>query len=431
MNSRHEDGGESPFLQRERLGITARSHFSTDSLREMMNQRLNLIAHFTTFVAVIYAATFYISSTGADEDRPLATGVRPGAVARAERLMAKIDKDGSGTFEKSESAANWRKYRKLDTNRDDVLTVEELSYEPVAYLESTGERRLDVVYKTVGSKDLLLDLYYPANDRVENIGSKDAQYPVVVYTHGGGWAAGSRHGIAKASFAAVFGRLLEHGFAVASVNYRLCRKETDVTMRDCVIDCKDAVRYLAKNRQTLGLDHERVFVMGDSAGGHIAQMLLLASPETLNGAEELESASYNIVAGVSWYGPCDFEKAELFNHDDRPDFRDRFGPRILGQNTAAADKLTRYREMSSVNYLRADSPPLLMIQGDKDTTMPVKHAHYMQQRAAALDAPVEVFIVRNAGHNWRKLGAEIKPSRDVIVDRTVQFFADRQSRSHK
>lgn len=396
-----------------------------------MNQLLDSIGRITTFVAVTFAATLYLSPTGADEDRPLTSGIKPGAVARAERLMTKIDEDRNGTFEKSEGAANWRRYRKLDTNRDDVLTVEELSYEPVAYLETTGERKLEVVYKTVGSKDLRFDLYYPASDRVANEVSDEMQWPVVVYTHGGGWAAGSKQGVAKASFAAVFGRLLDRGFAVASVNYRLCRKGTDVTMRDCVIDCKDAVRYLAKNSQTLGLDHECVFVMGDSAGGHIAQMLLLTSPETLRGAEDLASASYNIVAGVSWYGPCDFEKTELFNHDDRPDFRDRFGPRILGQNTAAAEKLMRYREMSPVNYLRANSPPLLMIQGDKDTTIPVKHAHSMQQRAAALDAPVEVLIVRNAGHNWRKVGTDIEPSRDVIIERTVQFFVDHQSRSHK
>ena len=79
---------------------------------------------------------------------------------------------------------------------------------------------------------------------------------------------------------------------------------------------------------------------------------------------------------------------------------------------------------STVRYLSTVNPPLLMIQGDKDTTIPVKHAYYMKQKAAAIKAPVETMIIRNAGHNWRKVDADIDPSRDSIIQRTVQFFVD-------
>ncbi len=289
------------------------------------------------------------------------------------------------------------------------------------YLETGGERKLDVTYKQTPQGALQFDLYYPARDSEEAA----SPHPVILYTHGGGWAAGSKQGAARGSFAAVFQQLLERGFAVASVNYRLCRPGNAVTMRDCVIDCKDAARYLAKNAETLKLDPARFFVMGDSAGGHIAQMLLLTSPAVLPGDEELAAATYTMVAGVSWYGPCDFERMDLFNHDDRADFRDRFAPRILGSNPEAANKLERYREVSPVNYLNAESPPLLMIQGDRDTTIPVKHAHYMKQKAEATGAPVEILIIRNSGHNWRNVDAEIEPSREAIIERTVQFFIDR------
>ncbi len=168
--------------------------------------------------------------------------------------------------------------------------------------------------------------------------------------------------------------------------------------------------------------------MGDSAGGHIAQLLLLSSPEALAGDRALATISYNMVAGVSWYGPCDFEKMDLFNHDDRADFRDRFGPRILGMETAPSQKLARYREMSPINYLTKHSSPLLMIQGDKDTTIPVKHAYYMKQKADVVEAPVEIMIIRNSGHNWRKVDADINPTRDAIVERTVRFFVEHLKR---
>ena len=222
----------------------------------------------------------------------------------------------------------------------------------------------------------------------------------------------------------MFTQLLKEGFAVAPVTYRLASKNSNVVMRDCVIDCKDAIRFLSKNCEQLKIDPMRVYVMGDSAGGHIAQMLLLSSPESLPGDPALAEVPYRMVAGVSWYGPCDFEKTDLFNHDDRPDFRDRFGPRILGSDSAPQHKLTRYREMSPVNYLTASSPPLLMIQGDQDTTIPVKHAYYMQAQAKAAQAPVQILIVKNSGHNWRSVGAAIEPSREAIVERTVQFLVN-------
>lgn len=376
------------------------------------------MTNYLSLHGVVVAVAVFTAVVSGQESKPLAADGDREAIGRATRVMQKIDKDGNGTFEKSENGRLWNRYRKLDANRDNVISVEELSKEKPAYLKTSGDRKLDMVYKSVDQRKLRLDLYYPTGE------SNQAPYPIVYYTHGGGWAAGSKQGIAKASFSAVFTKLLEHGFAVASVNYRLCKKQSGITMRDCVIDCKDAVRFLSKNGESLKLDPARSFVMGDSAGGQIAQMLLLSSPESLPGDKELAATSYKMVAGVSWYGPCDFEKMDLFNHDDRPDFRDRFAPRILGANPDAESKLERYREISPINYLSTDSRPLLMIQGDKDTTIPVKHAHYMKQKAAAVEAPVETMIIKNAGHNWRKVDADIEPSRDKIIERTVKFFVD-------
>ena len=137
-----------------------------------------------------------------------------------------------------------------------------------------------------------------------------------------------------------------------------------------------------------------------------------------------------MIAGVSWYGPGDFEKTQLFNHDGRAKFRDRFGARVLGANKDPAEKLRLYREVSPVNYLRKDSAPLLMVQGDKDTTIPVHHAYYMQEKAEACGAPVEIFIVKNAGHNWRKADGvtPIEPPLDDIIQRSVDFLVTELNR---
>lgn len=165
-------------------------------------------------------------------------------------------------------------------------------------------------------------------------------------------------------------KLNAQGFCVASVDYRLCKKTGETKIRDCVTDSKDALRFLAKNAKQFSLDADRVFTFGDSAGGHLAQMVLLSPPESFPGDSALADAKYHLVAGVSWYGPCDFEKTELFNPGDRANFRDRFGRRILQNDADPQTKVAAYREVSPVNYLKPDSPPLLMVQGDMDTTIP-------------------------------------------------------------
>jgi len=161
------------------------------------------------------------------------------------------------------------------------------SKKPGEALEIGGERKLGVVYKTVGQRKLELDLYYPTTERA-------GPCPLIVYTHGGGWAAGSRLGASRGLFGSLFKQLLQNGFCVASVDYRLFKSGGSIRMRDCVIDSKDAVRYLVKNSETLALDPERIFVFGDSAGGHIAQMLLLSPPKTLTGDPDLAEVVFFI-----------------------------------------------------------------------------------------------------------------------------------------
>lgn len=339
--------------------------------------------------------------------------------AAIDRFLAKNDKDRNGKFEKSEDAQQWKRNRKLDKNRDGALDREELRG-ALKYVNSPGQQLRNVCFKRVGTRRVYLDFYFPDVD-------ESKKKPVVIYTHGGGWAAGSKHGAGNASFNVVHRALLKQGFCVVSVGYRLVARKGETAMRDCVVDAKDALRFISAYRKELGIDPNRIFTFGDSAGGHLAQMLLLSPSESLQGDPALAKHSYKTVAGVSWYGPCDFEDEQLFNHNDRKNFRDRFGPRILGKDSNPEDKLKLYREMSPINYLTKNSPPLLMIQGDKDTTIPVKHAYHMQKKAEELRAAVEILIVKNAGHNWRNVDADIAPTRDEIVKQTIQFFVDSES----
>jgi len=160
------------------------------------------------------------------------------AEAYTARKMRAMDKDGSGGIEETEAGKAWRRIKMLDADKNGAVSLMELKNQKLKYLETEGLNKLNIRYKETAEENLFLDLYLPAGDQVKDC-------PVIVYTHGGGWATGSKQGAANASFAKVFTQLLDEGFAVASVNYRLVQEEGTTAMRDCVIDCKDAIRFIS------------------------------------------------------------------------------------------------------------------------------------------------------------------------------------------
>jgi acetyl esterase/lipase len=327
----------------------------------------------------------------------------------------KLDGNANGELEVTEIFQIWKQLRKYDVDNNKKLTLEEFSKFEIPYLKTKGKKNLNVKYKSTKVEDLYLDIYYPS----ENIGSK--KLPIVFYTHGGGWFNGSKENIVRNPVAAPFLELLAHGFAVVSINYRLTRRKS-VLMRDCVIDAMDALRFLSKNSDAFALDTNKVYPIGDSAGGHIAQMITLANPDDFEGDKKLYEQPYKVVAGVSWYGPSDFTIKELFVTKDATKEADRFSSRITKTESNKNRVKAMYKEMSPIFYLTPNSPPLYMMAADNDTTIPVGHAYHMKKKADEINANVDMFIVKNAGHNWRKAGGNIDPTLEVITQKTVDFF---------
>lgn len=355
-------------------------------------------------ITPLFASLFTVLNAQALE--PLKDSTDVYTEVKARNILARSDKNGDGKIEPSENERGWRKMARYDADQDGFLDLDELKKMPVTYIDSPGEKLLNVIFKQSPQGPVFFDFYFPDKDG-------NSKKPVVIYTHGGGWAAGSKEGAGLNSFKVVHKELLKQGFCVLSVDYRLAAN--GVTMRDCVIDSMDALRFVSAYKKELGIDPDRIYTFGDSAGGHLAQMVLLAPQDgSLKGDPELAKYSYNTVAGVSWYGPCDFQDPELFNGSTR------FHGRIMGHDKA--DEKMRFREMSPVVYLTADSPALLMFQGDKDTTIPVHHATRMLEELKTVKAPVEVVVVKNAGHNWRPVDGTVTPSREKIVARTVEFL---------
>ena len=117
------------------------------------------------------------------------------------------------------------------------------------------DRRVGVPYVENGDPNQVLDIYY-AHPGVR----KDA---VLIDIHGGFYVAGKRENNRK--FASVF---LREGYDVVLLEYRLNDGKRDVA--DELADCAAGLDYLAVHAGELGLDAGRMFLTGDSAGGHLA-----------------------------------------------------------------------------------------------------------------------------------------------------------------
>lgn len=93
-----------------------------------------------------------------------------------------------------------------------------------------------------------------------------SELPLIVFFHGGGFSLGNMGSHDE------FCHYLCHysGFGVLSVDYRLAPESPAPAASE---DCIDAVRWAAKNHQTLGFKSGQIIVCGDSAGGNLATVV--------------------------------------------------------------------------------------------------------------------------------------------------------------
>ena len=113
----------------------------------------------------------------------------------------------------------------------------------VAYVEPKNERRL-------------LDVFAPIEGK---------NHPVIVWIHGGGWTKGSKDGMQKKPQA-----FTEKGFVFVPINYRFV---PNVTIKEMTADIAKAIRWVHDHTKEFGSDPNSIFVMGHSAGAHLAALV--------------------------------------------------------------------------------------------------------------------------------------------------------------
>lgn len=237
----------------------------------------------------------------------------------------------------------------------------------------------DLEYANFAGKPLLLDLYRPKNAA--------GPLPVVVWVHGGGWKQGSKNRC-PATW------LTEHGFAVASINYRL----TDEAQWPAQInDCRAAVRWLRQHSEKYGLDGDHIAAWGGSAGGHLVALMGTLSPPAD------EKISSRVQAVCDWYGPADLltmPPNTLGNGRTAADLAKSNGAKLLGGTVKDHPELAR--QASALQQVSEDDPPFLIMHGEKDPAVPLSQSQRLHEKLKSAGAASTLSIIAGAGHGGKE-----------------------------
>lgn len=246
----------------------------------------------------------------------------------------------------------------------------------------------DVAY-AAASPSQRLDLYLPAGE---------GPFPLVVWVHGGAWRMGSK----QLGPDAVQRRVLDRGFALASVEYRL---SDEAVFPAQIHDVKAAIRFLRANRERFRLDADRIAGWGDSAGGHLVALLgTSAGVAALEGSLGNAGASSRIQAVVDWYGPTDFlsmdEQAERIGCGERATPHTAPGsPESLLVGGLIAERPERVRAADPTTYVDGEEPPFLIQHGTADCVVPYPQSVLLRDALhAAAVGDVELDLLEGAGH---------------------------------
>jgi acetyl esterase/lipase len=238
-----------------------------------------------------------------------------------------------------------------------------------------------------------LDLYMPSRAVTRPL-------PLAIFVHGGGLTAGDK-GYLNPTF---LNALATAGFAVASLNYRLAPHDEFPAQ---IEDVKCGIRYLRAHAQSYGVNAGQIFAFGTSYGGELVALAALTGGHSNFDVGAYGDTASTIVAAVDMFGPADL-----------PGW---ISPQGLHQ--AFGGNRANLVLASPTHYVKANAPPILIVQGTADTTVPESQSMELYQKLSAVGDQTQLVLVHNMGHMFAQVGSQpIDPSLTQIANDTVNWF---------
>jgi acetyl esterase/lipase len=195
-----------------------------------------------------------------------------------------------------------------------------------------------------------------------------AAAPVVMFFYGGGWSSGSK-GLYRYAAKA----LARRGYVAVVPDYRIY---PEVRYPDFLDDGARAVRWVKDNAARFGGDPQNIFLMGHSAGAHIAAMLAVDG----SWLQKVGLVPGREIAGlIGVAGPYDFLP-----------LRDETLKIIFGGANRP--------ETQPISYVTSGAPPALLLSGGADGVVEAGNSTRFAERLRAAGNDATAAIYPRVGH---------------------------------
>lgn len=252
---------------------------------------------------------------------------------------------------------------------------------------SATERR-ELEYAVHGGVSLKAHLYSPKGP---------GKSPAVVAVHGGGWRLANLD-----NYRYLGPWLAERGYAVLAVTHRLSAPGARA-FPEAVQDVRAAVQFLRGQAAELNVDPERIALMGDSSGAHLASLIALAGDHALfkdgNRGDPHGGVPTRVRAAVGVYGVYDL--VAQWRHDQVARPREPIVERFLG--VSLIDDRRPYFEASPLSYVsaRSNATAFLVVWGtDDDVVDPKQQSGVFLEALKQAGHYVRPVVLAGAPHFW-------------------------------
>lgn len=241
----------------------------------------------------------------------------------------------------------------------------------------------DVVYGRVQGAALLADVAFP---------ELPDKLPAIISVHGGRWVGGHK----KDGSAIKVEQWAKFGFFAMSVDYRL---KGCTPAPACYQDVQCAIRFVHANAEKLNVDPHKIFLIGQSAGGHLVSLAATLGDGPYPRTGGWEKANNDVRAAISVAAAYDLRTLDWGKLWEPP-----------GVDTAKALELA-----SPNNHASKTSKPLLILHSDNDNSVPIANALLMVTALEKAEAPHKFHRYPTMGH----MGIN-----DEVIARSREFIKE-------
>jgi acetyl esterase/lipase len=248
------------------------------------------------------------------------------------------------------------------------------------------QRLANLPFRSQGGRRLTLDVYLPP-------GQVTGTRPAIVALHGGGWRRYSKEEFGPR--AAVFA---QQGYVVIAPNYTLSRPGVGSWPANFE-DARAAVAWVRANATKYGIDPNRIAAVGESAGGHLAELLGTYTEYPDGLADQAR-----VGAVVALAGPSDLTTLPAQS-------RQGAGLAVTQMLGGPKRQALLAGVASPIAHVSSSSAPMLLVHGQSDLLVPPDQSVAMVQALQKAGVTARLLPV-NAGHvlNFRVGGQDLVPT---------------------